>query len=183
MAWNKENGTIVTANLTPTSIQDTYPTHVDIYGRGGFKAVTSLEERDAIKISRLCLGAEVRVTDANGSIVYYVSKMPSTITDEMTGKDCEWTVVGNKGFDEEALEAIKGQPNGLAGLDSEGKIPEINSRGMVYVGEYISETEFKSLSGLFYTGIENAIYVDKLGAIYTFTDNKFRKNTLYWTEV
>ena len=108
-AWSETSGTKVVANIIPTSTNDLYPTHIDIFGRGGYKAVTSIAERDAIKISRLCLGAEVRVTLADGnSTVYYVSKMPDVIVDTMTGADCEWTAVESGGLDEDALASLKG---------------------------------------------------------------------------
>ena len=123
-AWSETSGTKVVANIIPTSTNDLYPTHIDIFGRGGYKAVTSRAERDAIKISRLCLGAEVRVTTADSSTVYYVSKMPDSISDNMTGADCEWTEVKGGGIDLEGLESLKGKPDGLASLDSNGLVPD-----------------------------------------------------------
>lgn len=184
-AWSETNGTKVVANIIPTSIQDLYPTHIDKFGRGGYKAVTSLAERDAIPISRLCLGAEVRVTTSDNSVVYYVSKMPDTIVDTMTGKDCEWTEVESGGLDLTALEGIKNQPGGIIGADSEGKVPEQQSRGIVFRGKYIDTTNFQHPNGnSLFPKLENAIYVDNAtGHIYTWTNGQFVRDTLYWIEV
>ena len=184
-AWSETSGTKVVANIIPTSLNDLYPTHHDIFGRGGYKAVSSIEERDAIKISRLKLGAEVRVTLSDGtSTVYYVSKMPDSISDTMTGKDCEWTEVKSGGFDEEALAALKGQPNGLAGLDEEGKVPESQTRTIIFRGTYVNETTFNSVNGVPHVGRENAIYIDNAnGKMYSFTGGKFVRDSIYWNVI
>lgn len=186
-AWSENSGTLVGANLVPTSINDLYPTHIDIFGRGGYKAVTSIAERNAIKISRLCLGAEVRVTlDDGTSTVYYVSKMPESIVDTMTGADCEWTAVESGGLDEDALAALKGQPNGLAGLDEEGKVPETQLRTIIFRGTYIDESTFNSNSGVAHVKLTNAIYIDNAtGRMYSWSEDqqKFLRDTIYWQDI
>ena len=186
-AWSETNGTKVVANIIPTSTNDLYPTHIDKFGRGGYKAVTSIAERDAIKISRLCLGAEVRVTLADGtSTVYYVSKMPDSIVDTMTGKDCEWTAVESGGLDEDALVALKGQPGGLAELDSEGKVPVSQSRSIIFRGTYIDESTFNSNSGVAHVKMANAIYIDNAtGRMYSWSEDqqKFLRDTIYWQDI
>lgn len=187
MGWTLENGTVVGQNLTPTSKQDRFPTHLDIYGRGGYKAVTSSAERDAIPISRLCLGAEVRVTLADGnSTVYYVSKMPDVIVDTMTGADCEWTAVESGGLDEDALTSLKGQPGGLAELDADGKVPESQSRSIIFRGTYIDETTFNSKNGTAHVKMTNAIYIDNsTGRMYSWSEEqqKFLRDTVYWQDI
>ena len=184
-AWSETSGTKVVANIIPTSPNDLYPTHHDIFGRGGYKAVKSIEERNAIKISRLTLGAEVRETTPDGnSTVYYVSKMPDNIKDTMTGADCEWAEVKSGGFDEEALAALKGQPNGLASLDEEGKVPESQTRTIIFRGTYVNENEFKSVNGTPHVGRENAIYIDNTnGKMYSFTGGKFVRDSIYWNVI
>lgn len=184
-AWSETSGTKVVANIIPTSTNDLYPTHIDIFGRGGYKAVTSLAERDAIKISRLCLGAEVRVTTAGGSTVYYVSKMPDSISDNMTGADCEWTEVKGGGLDEDALASLKGQPNGLAELDNEGLVPESQSRSLIFRGKLTNDTTFESSAGRTYPNLDSALYIDsENGYMYIWLKDKYvRKDTMYWIEI
>jgi hypothetical protein len=106
MAWSETNGTIVVANLIPSSPKDTYPTHHANFGRGGYKTVSSIVERDSIPVDRLTIGTEVRVTLEDGtSTVYYVSKIPAGA---IVGSDCEWGLVEAGGLSEEALGALKG---------------------------------------------------------------------------
>jgi hypothetical protein len=106
MAWSETNGTIVVANIIPSSPKDTYPTHHANFGRGGYKTVSSIEERDAIPVDRLTVGTEVRVTLSDGtSTVYYVSSIPTIAS---FGKDCVWVPVEAGGLDEEALGSLKG---------------------------------------------------------------------------
>lgn len=54
-------GTLLTAEIVPTDTQDTFPTHVDIYGKGGYRTVASTVERDAIPAERRSEGMLVRV--------------------------------------------------------------------------------------------------------------------------
>lgn len=185
MAWSETSGVKVPANIIPTSTSDTYPTHHANFGRGGYKTVNSLEERNNIPIDRLTLGTEVRVTLADGtSTVYYISKMPDTINNNSTGKDCEWTLVEAGGLDEEALDALKGKPGGLAELDADGKVPEKQSRSVIFRGYYVDELLFNSLSGQPHAYIENAIYIDsKTGHMYSYTGGKFVRDALYWQDV
>lgn len=184
MAWSETKGTIVTSNIIPTNAEyDTYPTHHANFGRGGYKTVSSLEERDKIPVDRLTLGTEVRVTLSDGtSTVYYVSKLPATITDSSTGADCEWTEVKSGGLDD--LATLKGQPNGLAELDSSGQVPEAQSRAIIYRGTYVDETTFNSASGSPHVKKENAIYIDSTtGRMYSYTNGIFTRDTIYWEEV
>lgn len=185
MAWSEINGVKVPANIIPTSTSDTYPTHHANFGRGGYKTVTSIEERDSIPVDRLTLGTEVRVTLVDGtSTVYYVSKLPINITNSSTGKDCEWTLVESGGLDEEALEALKGKPGGLAELDADNKVPVSQSRAIIFRGTYISETQFNSNNGEPHVGMENAIYIDnRNGKMYSYTDGKYIRDALYWNDI
>lgn len=139
MAWSETSGTIVVANIIPSSPRDTYPTHHANFGRGGYKTVSSIEERNLIPVDRLTVGTEVRVTDATSSIVYYVSSIP---TNAINGADCTWVEAKSGGLDQEAIESIKGQPGGIASLDSEGKVPVEQSRAIIFRGYYVNESEF-----------------------------------------
>lgn len=185
MAWSETNGVKVPANIIPTSTSDTYPTHHANYGRGGYKTVSSIEERNAIPVDRLTVGTEVRVTLADGtSTVYYVSKLPTSITNNSTGKDCEWTLIESGGLDQDALDAIKGKPGGLAELDTDGRVPESQSRAIIYRGHYIDELRFDSLTGIPHRCVEDAIYVDVRNArMYSYIDGRFVRDGVYWQDV
>lgn len=180
-AWSETSGTKVVANIIPTSTNDLYPTHIDIFGRGGYKAVTSLAERDAIKISRLCLGAEVRVTTASGSTVYYVSKMPDPISDNMTGANCEWTEVKGGGVDESELQGK------FAELAEDGKVTEDQSRSLIFRGKLSEDGKvFKNKAETReYPNLESALYIDSdYGYMYIWLGDKYvRKDTMYWIEI
>lgn len=175
MAFDETKGTIVLDKIIPSSPQDTYPTHIANYGRGGYKTVSSIEERDAIPVDRLTIGCEVRVTDNEGSKVYYLKSF--------NARSPQWELVTG-GFDEEKLNALKGQPGGLAELDSEGKVPASQTRTIVFRGTFLNETTFNSVSGVPHAGIENAIYIDnRNGKIYSYTNGKFVRDTVYWEEI
>ena len=45
-------GTNVGAPIVPGAETDEFPTHIDKYGRGGYRAVATNEERDAIPAER-----------------------------------------------------------------------------------------------------------------------------------
>lgn len=55
-------GVKVTAPINPNSANDTYPTHIDIYGKGGFMSVTDITARDNITSLRRKIGMLVYVT-------------------------------------------------------------------------------------------------------------------------
>lgn len=56
------SGTNVAAAIMPFTTEDTYPTHVDLYGKGGFRVVATTAERDAIPAARRTAGMVVKVT-------------------------------------------------------------------------------------------------------------------------
>lgn len=58
-------GTQVAAAIVPFTDLDTYATHDAEYGKGGFRSVSTIEDRDAIPVERKTEGMIVRVT-ANG---------------------------------------------------------------------------------------------------------------------
>ena len=66
-------GVIVPDTVKPTSELDTYPTHDEKYGKGGYRSVKSIAERDAIPASRLNVGSKCLVlSEENG---YYVDSI------------------------------------------------------------------------------------------------------------
>ena len=46
-------GTNIYAPIVPGTDEDKYPTHYSKYGKGGFKCVRTIVERDAIPVNRL----------------------------------------------------------------------------------------------------------------------------------
>ncbi len=45
-------GTVIGAQIVPSDSSDTYSTHEDVYGKGGFRSVVDLTERDLISTQR-----------------------------------------------------------------------------------------------------------------------------------
>lgn len=56
----------VTGLIAPSDTADTYPTHAEEYGRGGFRTVADIAARNALPTDRRALGMLVRVLDAGG---------------------------------------------------------------------------------------------------------------------
>lgn len=57
------SGTILASMIVPTDSLDAYATHSDKYGRGGYRSVADIAERDAITEPRRKLGMKVFVND------------------------------------------------------------------------------------------------------------------------
>jgi len=64
-------GTNIGAPIVPGSTIDTYPTHNEKYGLGGYRSVENIAERDAIPMQRRKAGMAVRTLDT--SIVWLLS--------------------------------------------------------------------------------------------------------------
>ena len=58
-------GVNITSCIVPCTYDDNYPTHDSKYGKGGWREVKTIAERDAIPIERRSLGMSVYVTDTN----------------------------------------------------------------------------------------------------------------------
>lgn len=58
-------GTNVAAAIVPFTSEDTYPSHISTYGKGGWHEVSSIQERDEIPNERRILGMAVFVTENN----------------------------------------------------------------------------------------------------------------------
>lgn len=185
MAWSQTSGTKVVANIIPTSPSDRYPTHHSIFGRGGYKTVQSIEERDSIPIDRLTIGSVVRVY--NEGVEYVVTALPVNIdSNTHSGKDCTWEPVKIDGLDEEALSALKGKPNGIAPLDEESKVPVDNSRAVIFKGYYINETTFlrNKEKQEPHPLVDHGLYIDKdTHFIYSCTSGILFRDTQYWHDI
>lgn len=69
---SKINGHPIGATIVPTDTADTYATHTEEYGKGGYRSVKTMDDRDAIPLARLKEGMRVFVT-ANGNTYYLKS--------------------------------------------------------------------------------------------------------------
>ena len=66
-AQNQVPGTKVTAPIVPNDLRDEYPTHIDKYGKGGYRVVATKGERDSIKSSLRDIGMLVHVKAADST--------------------------------------------------------------------------------------------------------------------
>lgn len=63
-------GTNIAAEVVPFTTEDQYPTHMALYGKGGWRSVQTLEERDALPVTRLEDGATVWVIATMQAFTY-----------------------------------------------------------------------------------------------------------------
>jgi hypothetical protein len=79
-------GVPITGFVSPTDSTDTYPTHDDIYGKGGFRVVADNTERDAIPADRRKEGM-------------WVKSIAAGTTYELDADLVSWTDLGTSAFD------------------------------------------------------------------------------------
>lgn len=78
-------GTNIATGIVPFTTEDVYPTHYSKYGKGGWKQVASINERNNISLERRELGMIVYVLDENKTYTlkeglsneYWVLMMPN----------------------------------------------------------------------------------------------------------
>lgn len=58
-------GTNVSKGIAPHDTEDTYETHDEQYGKGGYRTVATFAARDAIPTERMALGMQVKVQEAD----------------------------------------------------------------------------------------------------------------------
>lgn len=63
-------GFSIPAMITPFHEDDTYPTHEDTYGKGGYRSVSTIAERDAIPDERLKNGCKIYVEENEKEYTY-----------------------------------------------------------------------------------------------------------------
>lgn len=56
-------GTNIAASIVPFTTEDTFPTHLSIYGKGGWREVENISERDSISNDRRNIGMVVYVKE------------------------------------------------------------------------------------------------------------------------
>lgn len=67
------NGTAIPSAIVPTDTADTYATHFEQYGNGGYRTVATIEERDTIPLDRLKVGMKVLVMSEKN--IYYLKSL------------------------------------------------------------------------------------------------------------
>lgn len=162
--YDETRGTLVPSHILPSG---DFPTHIANLGRGGYKTVSSIDDRDAIPVNRITTGSVVYVIDTD-------TEYRATVS----GDNVTWQEIKN-GVDEDTLTSV-------AKLDSDGKVLESQSRAIVFRGTYIDETTFNSVSGDAHARLENAIYIDNnSGKIYSWSEinGKFQRDSIYWNEI
>lgn len=176
MAYDESKGTQVVSHIIPTG---NFPTHIANFGRGGYKTVATIDERNNIPLDRLTVGSIVRVHADETE--YVVTAIPSTY-DTATGKDCTWETVKKGGLDEDQLSS-------LAKLDEEdGKVLESQSRAIIYKGHYVDNKTFSTVSkSSNHSKNDNAIYIDvDSNKIYNWNGTEFVRDggdKLCWINV
>ena len=121
----KINGTNVAAKIVPFTTEDQFATHEAQYGKGGWREVATIAERDAITTDRREAGMAVYVLETNG--VYILDEDLTTWTELETGggsvEDVEIygkSVVENKIADLSVVEQLNTIP--AASEDLAGRI-------------------------------------------------------------
>ena len=76
------NGTVVASPIVPTGTADEYATHSAKYGKGGYRSVETIEERNSIKSGRLEDGMLVFVKSTNKFYQYVEDAI--TVNNELT---------------------------------------------------------------------------------------------------
>lgn len=79
-------GTNLNAPIVPNYDSDTYATHSDTYGIGGYRAVNTIEDRDAITFERRSIGMEVRVLSGEGAGIYCLKSFEGDIFNGVTSQ-------------------------------------------------------------------------------------------------
>lgn len=85
----------VTGLLAPSDDTDTYPSHDSKWGRGGYREVADIAERDAIPSDRQRVGMLVYVADSDGlgnpeTYILDVIGDPGTYSIAFPGATAEW---------------------------------------------------------------------------------------------
>ncbi|MCX6257972.1 MAG: hypothetical protein NTW49_08785 [Bacteroidia bacterium] len=82
-------GVNIAAPVVPYSSEDVYPSHLAIWGKGGYRTVTDITERDGIKPQRLELYMLV-CTESDGKMYRLVN-----ISDPLTPQNWEEVILNN----------------------------------------------------------------------------------------
>lgn len=176
---SKLQGTIINATIYPASTEERFATHDALYGKGGYRSVNTIAERDSIPTERLVVGCEVRVMEEENSPVYILTSL-----DPIT-----WEVLSSGNVDEEQVNSIiennKGIAGGIASLDNNGKLEDSqipdSAKGAVIQGSYVNESTFWDELGITVTPNKNTVYIDtNTKSIYTWNGESYVTEDFDW---
>jgi len=89
--------------IAPTDSTDTYAVHDDAYGRGGWRTVANITERNTISADRRKLGMAVRVLNDG-----YGSQKNYTLLSGLENADWEEDLIGNRSIDSDTTYYVDG---------------------------------------------------------------------------
>lgn len=118
------SGTNVAAMIAPFTTEDTFPTHDAKYGKGGYRSVDTIAERDAIPAARLTDGCVCYVSADQNEYRYNATTASWTKIEKGGGSSV--TVVDNleSTSPTDALSANQGRELGKRTADLEHKVKE-----------------------------------------------------------
>ena len=120
-------GTIIAAGVVPSTNADTYATHYEEYGQGGYRSVSTLNDRDSISDARKKIGMLVYVID--GHKMYRLDAIKGQGADNDI-----WTEV--EAFNQKTVIASP------QWWDDNKDNPETDKTTVYYVPEYTDEVDY-----------------------------------------
>ena len=150
----------LTGKVAPTDTTDTFATHVDIYGEGGYMTVANTTERDAITTERRKQGMAVFVNSTNEMYI---------LQDGVTNAD--WVLFSGGGGD---LQSVMNSGSSATGLTTQVDI-ETNDLMFLQSGQAITLTTDDFNMSV--AGSSNPIVGDELQVtnVFTLSGNTYGK--------
>ena len=150
----------LTGKVAPTDTTDTFATHVDIYGEGGYMTVADVTERDAITTERRKQGMAVFVNSTNEMYI---------LQDGVTNAD--WVLFSGGGGD---LQSVMNSGSSATGLTTQVDI-ETNDLMFLQSGQAITLTTDDFNMSV--AGSSNPIVGDELQVtnVFTLSGNTYGK--------
>ena len=145
----KLHGTLVADKIVPTDSQDTFPTHDEEYGFGGFRTVLNIPQRDLISMDRRKEGMLVFCL-SDRSLYQLIGGIQNT----------NW-IKFNGGIDYAQLKSIE-EPllnNDEFMIFRDGKPYKVSLQSLSnYLGNDLPATAYTDLNGQVLTDLENNYY-------------------------
>jgi hypothetical protein len=140
--------------IAPSDTTDTYPSHVDIYGRGGMRSVADNTERDAITSDRRSEGMFVYVLDPAGDGT--VDATLYTLSGGITNSNWIEVELGGGGYWQQvnastSIYFVPGSGDGRVGIGTNSP-------------SYDLHVSKDSPAGTVYIGVENTSNIGTVGA-------------------
>ena len=144
-------GTLVADKIVPTDSQDTFPTHDEEYGFGGFRTVLNIPQRDLISMDRRKEGMLVFCL-SDRSLYQLIGGIQNT----------NW-IKFNGGIDYAQLKSIE-EPllnNDEFMIFRDGKPYKVSLQSLSnYLGNDLPATAYTDLNGQVLTDLENNYYTN-----------------------